>query len=395
MHATPDESIGKRVARLRNARHLTQAGLAGAAHLSVSMISAIERGERQPSEAAIASLARALIVPVAEIKGQPYVQQLRDEQLDALIQPIREAIDVYDLGPDPDITPRPVAEIGSDADELCRLMRATQVRTVATALPGLISEATTAAHLAPSDQAWAVLASTYRSAYDTATKLGYQDLAATCLDRMGWAAERASDPVLAAARQYMRALQYLRTGEFRTGRRLLDIGHKTLAQAPAGLERDAVAGQMYLCGAVLAARAQDRAAAQDFLTEAEQLAERTGEAPHVHHLSWGPTNVAYHRVSAMTELDEYADAVTVAQSIVTPQGFPISRQAHHVAEVARAQLYSQRVDQAWNNLLLARQMAPQQARYSPTVRAAVEGVLEAKRSTPNTLVNYATWVGLV
>lgn len=395
MPAYPDESIGVRVARIRKARHLTQTGLADRAHLSYGMVQQIEQGKKSPSEATIAALARALLVQVAELKGQPYMREMRAEQLDGLIQPLREALDVYDLGPDPEITPRPLAEIAEDTDELCRLMRATEVRTVATALPALICETITVAHLAPSDQAWAVLASVFRSAYDVATKLGFQDLASTCLDRMAWASERGSDASLAAARQYMRALQYLRSGEFRTGRRLIEVGQKTAAQAEPGLVRDAVSGQLLLCGAVLAARAHDGETAEAFLEEAGALAERTGEAPRVHWLSWGPTNVAVHKVAVLAEQEKFAEAVDAAQGVVLPEGWPVSRQAHHVAEVARAQLFTGRTDAAWHNLLLARQLAPQQVRYSPTVRDTVEGLRSARRSTPDTLTNYAAWVGLL
>jgi hypothetical protein len=40
------------------------------------------------------------------VTGQPYAAELRADELDVLIRPIREALDVYDLGADPDITPR-------------------------------------------------------------------------------------------------------------------------------------------------------------------------------------------------------------------------------------------------------------------------------------------------
>jgi hypothetical protein len=45
-------------------------------------------------------------VDVATVVGQPYASELRADELDVLIRPIREALDVYDLGADPDIQAR-------------------------------------------------------------------------------------------------------------------------------------------------------------------------------------------------------------------------------------------------------------------------------------------------
>jgi hypothetical protein len=295
---------------------------------------------------------------------------------------------------DPDIAPRPLDKLAAEADRMCALIRATDLRTAATDLPALILETTTAAHMAPSDRAWAALASTYRTAYDVATKLGYPDLAALALDRMAWAAERGSDPIVASIRQYLRSLAYLRAGEYRTGRRLVAVGAATAALADPGRVRDVVTGQIQLGGAVLAARDKDGAAAEEHLAEAARMAERTGEAAQVHWLSFGPSNVAAHRVSALVDQDLYAKALGVAKTVRIPEDWPASRAAHHRTEIARAQLWTGRTDQAFQSLLAARHLAPQQTRYSSSVRDTVAGLLSAKRSAPETLANYASWIGM-
>jgi transcriptional regulator with XRE-family HTH domain len=390
---TPTE--GDRIAQTRKLRHLTQQGLARASGVSVSHLAQIEQGRRPASPTVLAALARALSVPVADLTGQPYLQELRRDHLDGLIQPLREALDIYDLGADPDVAPRPVAALEAHADRLCRLVRASDLRTVSAELPAAIVETTTAAHTGGERRVWQALASLYRSAYDVASKLGFYDLASIALDRTGWAAERASDAHLAAVRQYNRALTYLRAGDYRTGMRIADIARRTVAQADPGPSRDAVTGQVHLASAVLAARAQDRDTVADHIAEADRIAATTGEIPQELWLSFGPTNVQVHHVSVLIDQTRYAEALDLARGIRAPAEWPASRAAHHHAEVARAQLWMGTTDSAFRRLLLARHLAPQQTRLSPVVRETIVGVVRAGRAGNEDVASYAKWVGVV
>ncbi|MFF7637867.1 helix-turn-helix domain-containing protein [Kitasatospora sp. NPDC008050] len=383
-----------RIAHYRKLRHLTQRGLAERAHISYSMLTKIEQGDRPTSPATIAALARALQIPVAELTGQPYLSELQQDQLDGLIQPVREALDVYDLGVDPEVAPRALAELAAHAEALCAAVREARLRDVASQLPGLITEVTSAAHASPSAEAWTVLASTYRTAYDVTTKLGFADLCAVALDRMAWAAERASDPVVAGVRQYLRSLAYLRAGQYRTGERLVTLGMGMLQQADASRERDVAVGQLHLGAAVIAARAQDSGSTEGHLSEAGRVAELTGPAERVHWLSFGPTNVVVHRVSVMAELSQYQQAVSAAADVVIPESWPASRRSHHLAEVAHAQLWIGQNEAALRNLQAARAAAPQQTRYHPVVRETVAGLVAARRAAPDSLANLAAWVGI-
>jgi hypothetical protein len=296
------------------------------------------------------------------------------------------------LGPDPDLAPRRLSDLTDQAEEMCRLVRATNIKKVAAELPALICEATTVAHTEGTTEAWQTLASGYRTAYDVATKLGFIDLSAIALDRLEWAAHRASDPILGGMRQYLRALAYLRASDYRTGKRLISLGMSTLEQADEGRERDVLTGQLHLGAAVLAGRDKDSDTAEGHLTEAGQIAERTGPAEAVHWLSFGPTNVGVHRVSVLAELDEYGQAVEKAKSITMPEDWPPSRMAHHYAEVARAQMWTGRTEDAFRNLLEARKLAPQQTRYHPTVRETYAGLESARRQIPNDFINFGSWL---
>lgn len=391
-HGT-DEHTGARIKRARKARGLSQRELADLSPVSYSTITKVEQGIMPASPAVIAALARALSAPVTELTGQPYLDELRQDQLDGLIQPIREALDVYDLGADPEVTPRSLTNLRAHAEELCALVRDTNLKRAASAISGLIWEATTGAHQANTTEAWQVLASTYRTAYDIATKLGYSDLATVALDRMEWAAGRASDAVLGGLRQYMRSLEHLRAGQFRTGQRLVSVALRTLEQAPPSRDLEVARGQLHLGMAVLYARDQQGGQADEHLAEAERIAGNTGPAERVYWLSFGPTNVGVHRVSVLAERDEYGAAVEAAKGVAIPEDWPRSRRAHHHAEVARALMWSGHPEASFRELLRARKAGPQQTRYHPTVRETYAGLEAAQRRAEDSFVSFGSWLG--
>ncbi|MGW8326457.1 helix-turn-helix domain-containing protein [Streptomyces sp. NPDC055897] len=394
MHALPHDHTGARIKRLRLERHLTQKALSDLSLIPYSTLTKTEQGVIPPSPHVIGAVARALRVDVASVTGQPYVTELRADELDVLIRPIREALDVYDLGADPDITPRAHRLLADDAEALLVSVRAGEIKQVAATLPGLIQEATTAAHLAPGRETWLLLASVYRTAYDVASKLGFYDLATIALSRMDWAAQRGSDPVVGGMYRYMRALTYLRDGQYRTGERLVALGMSTLEQADPGRERDVLTGQLHLGAAVMAGRSKDKSRAIGHLDEAKRIAGGTGEAVSVHWLAFGPTNVSVHRVSVLAELDEYGEATQAARGLTIAGDWPASRRSHHFAEVARAQMWTGELDESFRNLLRARKSAPQQARYHPTVRETYAGLEAARRQLPDSFLSYGSWLGV-
>ncbi|GHH32613.1 helix-turn-helix domain-containing protein [Streptomyces candidus] len=392
MHALPHDHTGARIKRLRLERHLTQRALSDLSQVAYSTLTKTEQGVIPASPHVIASVARALRVDVATVTGQPYATELRADELDILIRPIRQSLDVYDLGADPDITPRAHRLLADDAEAMLVSVRAGEIKQVAAQLPGLILESTTAAHTAPCRDSWLLLASTYRTAYDVASKLGYADLAAIALSRMDWAAQRGSDAAVGGMYRYMRALTYLREGEYRTGERLVQLGLRTLEQADAGREREVVTGQLHLGAAVMAGRSKDKDRADGHLGEAERIAAGTGEAIEVHWLAFGPTNVKVHQVSVLAELDEYGAAAAKGTGLQLPKSWPASRRSHHFAELARAQMWTGDIETSYRNLLSARRAAPQQARYHPTVRETYAGLEAAKRQLPDSFLSFGSWL---
>ncbi|GGK63636.1 helix-turn-helix domain-containing protein [Streptomyces flaveus] len=394
MPTLDDDHTGTRIREQRKLARLTQRELADRLPYSYSLLNQVECGARPATSDFVAAVSRVLKVDVTTLTGQPYVTELQRDRLAELVRPIREALDLYDLGPNPDLTTRPAGELVTAADQLCSQVRATRLRDAARELPGVIAELTHIAWSTPSSELWQALASTYRTAHDITVKLGYYDLSAVALDRMDWAAQRASDPCLAAVRQYMRALVYFREGEYRIGQRLVASGHGVVGQAEETREALAVAGQLYLGASVISARAGDETAVNRHIDAAREIAGRIGDASDVHWLSFGPTNVDLHRMSAAVEMRRYDDALKQARKIKLPPALPMSRRAHFLIDRARTEMETGHTDAALKHLVKARRWAPEQTRYHPAARETITGLVHLSRRTPDTLNHMAAWIGL-
>jgi hypothetical protein len=89
-----------------------------------------------------------------------------------------------------------------------------------------------------------------------------------------------------------------------------------------------------LVGAVASARAGERAEATAFLRHADRQAEHVGGDKNFAWTSFGPTNVALHRITVAAELSDPI-AVCRGEAIMT-SALPRERQARHKLELSRA-----------------------------------------------------------
>ncbi|MBB5160046.1 helix-turn-helix domain-containing protein, partial [Saccharopolyspora phatthalungensis] len=79
MTATGPEHIGSNMALRRKAKGLTQHAFAARIGISPSMLTKVERGEREASHSTVAAAARALRCTIEDLTGQPYVDNKRDK----------------------------------------------------------------------------------------------------------------------------------------------------------------------------------------------------------------------------------------------------------------------------------------------------------------------------
>ncbi|MBW1598993.1 helix-turn-helix domain-containing protein [Streptomyces sp. JJ38] len=394
MPVSDHDHIGARIAAHRKRAGLTQQGLAQLIPYSYSLLRHVEAGHRAASPQLLTAVARALRVDVSALAGPP-MGPVQSARITALLRPVREALDLHDLPLDPGVTPRPADQLTTEADAMCRLVRAAHLQQAAAALPGLLAELTVACRETPTSHTWAALASACRSAHDIATKLGRYDLAALALDRMGLAADRASDPVLGALRQYKRALAYRSPeSQHRIGLAMAAEGRRMIEQADDSTVARAVQGQLHLGAAVIAARADLPAEAEQHLARAGAIAARTGEVGRIYWLSFGPTNVATHAVYAWLALRRFEEAYTAARAVRMPSGWATSRRAGYLVDRSVAEMETGRTEAALKSLSAARQLAPQQTRVHPRVRETVRALLHMCRQAPDPLTRMASWVGV-
>ncbi|MGA5406180.1 helix-turn-helix domain-containing protein [Streptomyces lavendulocolor] len=394
MRSLDDDHAGARIKEQRKLAHLTQRELAARIPYSYSLLNQVECGARPATGAFVDAVAAALGVCSTVLTGSSHVTGIQQARLSALVRPIREALDLFDLDEPHMSQPcRPVTDLATAADEVCQDVRATHLRKAAKALPPLIRDLTLTVRTRPSKEAWQALASAYRTAHDVALKVGYRDLSTVALDRMGWAAERASDPYLAAIRQYKRALGHKTSGH-ELGRRLVQAGHDIL-DGENSREALAVAGQLHLGASAVAARAGDTAAVARHIAAARELAERVGgEAREVHWLSFGQMNVALHELGAAITLRQFDMALKQVRRISLPPSTLTSRRARFLVDRAVVEMETGHTDRALQHLIQARRAAPEQTRYHPGTRDAITGLLHTARRTPDTLNHMAAWIGL-
>lgn len=391
------DGIGARIREVRLIRDYSLAQLGKRAHVSAGQLSRIESGDRAASESVLAAVARALGVNVSVLRGQPYIQMLQQEQLDALLSPISSAFDDWDLPPDDAPPPRPLDAIEDEVSRLHDLRVKARFTRIAVDLPGLVSELSLATQLHDTpgrdrERAYAAQAEIARTAAIVAYRIGYMDLARLALARMAVAAPQSGDPRQVAIERYERAQMAADSSR-------LDRGVSLMRHALRDLDDDgeqatrAVRGTLQLRAATLSARRGDASGAADWMGEADELAEETGETRD-YALAFGPLNVRLHEISAASDQNDYDEALAVASRVRLPDDYPPTRAAHFWIDRARAEAWTARPEDALDSLLVARDASAQLTRYHHSVHETVATLLRARLRPSDGLRDYARWCGV-
>ncbi|MEV4333462.1 helix-turn-helix transcriptional regulator [Streptomyces sp. NPDC049597] len=405
MPGTTDTGTGARIATNRRLRGMTQVQLANKANVSYSLLTKVEAGIKPASAALTAACARAMDMPVTALNGQPFSVEHFHDNLDGPLAELRAALDNWDM-PLEEVPVRTMSEIRADIDRLVKVRRGASFGQIAQWAPALINELVQFSQTLTGEharRAHHMLVQVYRSAHDVAYGLGLTDLASLLMTRMDYSASRSGDLFLMSLYRYMRAQSTFSTGRHEVGRKIIDIARDEIAAEVAAGHPAALcaAGNLNLRAAILSTRQGDGPAAREALKEARKLAEMLGDvevegglADGHHLMSFGPTNVAIHASAVELELGQHGKALALAKKVTFPEGFPPDRVGHHWIDTARAQLWTGKTDDALASLMRAKKAAPQQAKYHPSVRETVAGLVRAARSTPDTLIGYAHWVGV-
>lgn len=387
---TDGNAEGRAVAAARKASGLTQRELSRQAMISLSLLRKIEQGTRPLTPGVRAALATVLgPVPPAD----------RDRSAPARIADalplLREAMDAYDIPPDPLPAPLPLPELCQLTESATAWRLASQYAKLADLLPGLITGLTAAA-LGSSgpeqEQAFGLLALAYRAADAIADKHGHHDMSARATDLIRWAAAQSADPLLEQMSAYVRGELFFNGQHARRGLRMLDAA--TGAMPPANHAATiAMHGALCMRAAVLAARAGLPEEAADRLAEARAAAQQVPDGIY-HGTAFGPSSVRVHELALAVEGHDISRAVKLSAQWQPPQALPAERRSHFHIEAARAHCWSGHRDQAVTALRQARQAAPQHTRCNPAVSETVTTLIRSSRTPSPALLQLANWIGL-
>ncbi|MEV4846826.1 helix-turn-helix transcriptional regulator [Micromonospora matsumotoense] len=367
--------IGRRVARWRVRRRMTQQMLADRIGKSKSWVDKVERGvrslDRYSTVQEIAEVLRLDPAVLLDPRRPPPTATARLDGVDA----VRAALARYHRHPartvPPDEVQRHVAHawLTYQHAHYAQLLRA---------LPTLLD----AAHATPGP-----LVSAYRITASVLVKLGEADLGWLAADRAVAAA--VGDPVRTGAAtiavaQALRAL----------GRDRLAL---TAAVAAIGTAADdAVRGTLFLQAALAAAGCGDGHRAEDLIDHAAVLADRFPGDDDPHHTAFGPTAVLLARFLTAQRLGDTAEAVHRHEKAVRRDDWrrlPVEHRAAHLVDAARAYLDAGNLTAAGFTLVEADTIAPAEVRYRPAARTLVA---EIARSGPPAadVARLATTIGL-
>jgi transcriptional regulator with XRE-family HTH domain len=259
---------------------------------------------------------------------------------------------------------------------------------VATALPGLLSAATTTLAASDSTEDIAVangqLAEIYMLASELMVKLGNDHLAWTTADRALQAAYGSGDVLTQATACRAWAIVLRRAGRPDTAQRLV-------VDAAAALQSDLHRGPAYLSvyGSLLSTAAYtaagdgDRDTARTLIGEAVDAAGRLGTDGNHRFTAFGPTRVGVYQIGIARVLGDCGAAIEAARR-VNPVTIPMADQrARYWSDVARSFHQWGKPERCYRALLAAEHASPDEVRYHKPIQQITTSLL--RHPTAHTL----------
>ncbi|MFI6235368.1 helix-turn-helix domain-containing protein [Micromonospora sp. NPDC050784] len=377
-----DLPIGRRVARWRVRRSMTQQMLADRLRRSKSWVDKVERGVRALDRySVIQELAHVLQVDPEVLLGQ---QRSTPANPPDGVDDIRAALARYDTPQAPEQTDELRRQVGYAWLSYQHAHYGQLVRV----LPGLLDAVRGARSAELPVQA-------YRITSSLLVKLGEADLGWLAADRAMSAA--GDDPILAATAATSVA-QALRA----SGRDRLALA-ATLAAAnriTSGPHRSAgewaVGGTLLLQAALAAAGCGEHRRADELTDRAAGVAASVRGYDDRHRTSFGPLAVELARVAVATQRGDTDEALRRHSTVVRREAWrrlPAEYRGAYLVDVARAYLHVGDLRGAARALVDADSVAPAEVRCRPLARTVIADVARAQPA-PAGVARLATLVGL-
>ncbi|MFF3866351.1 helix-turn-helix domain-containing protein [Micromonospora sp. NPDC001898] len=399
-----DLPIGRRIARLRARRRMTQQMLADRLGKSKSWVDKVERGVRALDRfTVIQDLAAVLRVDPVALLGRDALPSQAARAAVHGVDGVRAALARYDTalnGPQVRAAP-PVGELGRRVRHAWLTYQHADYPQLLRMLPELLGN-TQHAHAHPSgggdgDGAAELLVQAYRIASSVLVKLGEGDL--------GWfAADRAmsvatGDPLLVAAAtvslgQALRVLDRPRPALSVT----IAAAYRTVPRVwRDGPPRDlALRGTLLIQAALAAAGFGDECSARELVDQAAGIADEIGEGHDRHWTSFGPTAVELARVATAVELGAGGEAVMLHEKVVGADDWrrlPAEHRAAYLLDATRAYLRVGDPLAAGRALVEADRTAPAEVRLRPVARTLLTD-LTRHGPVPADVARLATALGI-
>jgi transcriptional regulator with XRE-family HTH domain len=363
---------------------------------SKSWVDKVERGVRRLDRfSVIYEIADVLQLDVQVLMGKDPVR--RPESLNCVdqveVSEIRAALERYDRTSTffaPPADRPPLHELYKAVGHAWLTFQHSKYGVLARVLPRLLRDAQAATACYQGDagrDAARALGQVYQIASSTLRKLGEHDLAWLAADRSIMVCHGADDDLLTGLATSRVANALAAKGRFRSA---LEINVNVAGQIAPGDGREAtperlsVYGLQLLQGAMAAARLGDSATVRDLIGGAEEAAKQLGGDENYYWTSFGPTNVALHRVAADVEMGEGGRAMETHDAI-DPLSFNAlmpERRAHYLLDFARGLTQVGDIGRASETLIEADRLAPSEIRCRPIAHELVADVLRRTRGTP-------------
>ncbi|MEU3218615.1 helix-turn-helix transcriptional regulator [Streptomyces sp. NPDC006971] len=257
---------------------------------------------------------------------------------------------------------------------------------VGSMLPGLLAEAYATLRTTSGEQeldATRALVSLLHLHQVFLRRVGERKLSLRAADRAMQIADDTGDPALIAASAWNVCGILTSSGEVADS---LDLACSTIGHCRpddnATPEHLSAYGALHLAAVIAAVRDSKAPTAWDLLTQANSVARRLGTDRNDFHTSFGPTNVAMHGVHLAAEEGDAAEALRLADDVEVPEPggvLPLERTTRYLVEVMHAHRLT---GDDFGTLYMLKQImeaSPEEIRYFPLVREAVQSLLKRPR----------------
>lgn len=214
-------------------------------------------------------------------------------------------------------------------------------------------------------------------------RIGERKLSLRAADRAMQIADDTGDPALIAASVWNVCGILTSSGEVGES---LELARETIARCRPGEDASpehlSAYGALHLAGVIAAVRASRAPTAWDLLHAASSVADRLGADGNLFHTSFGPTNVSMHGVHLAAEEGDAVEALRLADDVAVPEPggvLPLERTTRYLVEVMHAHRLTGDDFGTLHMLREIKAASPEEIRYFPLVREAVQALLKRPR----------------